>query len=146
MPRLSDFVSPEAIVVPLAGATATAVLRELSTALAHAAGQEPADVEARLRAREDLGSTALGDGIALPHARAAVERTFGAVGISPTGVEFAASDGKPVHVFVALLSPERGDQHLRALGTVGREFAENSLYPDLRAAKTPAEVHAILQR
>lgn len=130
-----------AAAVSLRGAEVDAVLVELAEALARAHGLTVEPVVASLRERERLGSTAIGEGIALPHGRGEVEHTVGALGISAVGVQWA---GARVHVVVALLSPLEGSEHVKALAKVGRLLGDPRLLAELRAAPDPARARALL--
>src|SRR5436305_15271081 len=106
MPR-PDFVVREASVPALTATTKEAVIREIVDSL-RATGYVPGDVaDDVVRAilkREQLGSTGIGRGIAIPHTKhASVDRLTGTVALSPAGVPFDSIDAEPVHVFVLLI-------------------------------------------
>lgn len=79
---------------------------------------------AALQVREELASTGIGDGLAIPHAKfAGVDRLIGAVAKFPSGVDFKALDGKPVHVVCLFASPaDRPSEHLRVLESISRRL------------------------
>jgi nitrogen PTS system EIIA component len=103
-------------------------------------------VEAALLAREQLGSTGLGGGFALPHAR--IEGLDGFLGLFvrlAKPVDFAAIDDKPVTlVFVLLIPSEGAVAHVAALAAISRRFRDAALVASLRAVKTPAEAYGFL--
>ncbi len=98
-------------------------------------------VQAVLR-REMSASTALADGVALPHGRLdTITRIISMIGIHPTGVEFGAPDGKPVQIFVLLLVPATvGCNHIHFLANISRRLLEGSIRRALLAATTTEQV------
>ena len=104
-----------------------------------------ADLDALL-AREQLGSTGLGSGVAIPHARLAGLRRIRAVFMRlETPVEFDSVDGQPVDLLFALLAPpEAGAEHLLALARVSRLLRQSELRKQLRQSQTPDTIHALL--
>jgi mannitol/fructose-specific phosphotransferase system IIA component (Ntr-type) len=108
-----------------------------------------ADREALLAAtleREDKGSTGIGEGIAIPHARTTgVGELTGALGISEQGIDFESSDEKLCHlVFLILAPPEESTRYLKALSAVACIAKDPDRIARLRSAASPAEVMAIL--
>jgi len=146
---MSDFVVREAIVPALASTTKEAVIREIVESL-RATGYVPADVsEDIVRAilkREQLGSTGIGRGIAIPHTKhPSVDRLTGTVALSQGGVAFDSIDGEPVYVFVLLVSPQdRPGDHLRALENVVRTMRDDGFVRALRQAASREEVWKLL--
>lgn len=107
----------------LRGARTEEVLDDLARRLAECGAVPSAPALARaLIAREALGSTAVGGGVAIPHAKVAgLERPLLAAGISPGGVDFAAADGEPVRLlFVIASPPDAPAEHLRLLAGISR--------------------------
>jgi len=148
--KLSDFVVREAILVDLQATGKEEAIREIVRSL-QAAGQvaEP-DVEGVIRAilgREELGSTGIGQGVAVPHTRhPTVQRLVGTVALSRRGVDFAALDGDPVDIFFLLISPpnQPGD-HLRALENISRHLKDERFVSFLRQAHDKAAVIELLE-
>ncbi|MGQ5525327.1 PTS sugar transporter subunit IIA [Chitinimonas sp. PSY-7] len=103
-------------------------------------------VAQRLADREKLGSTGLGKGVAIPHARIPGLRAPLALFIRPEHpIAFDAPDGKPVGELLLLLVPEHANQdHLQLLADAARLFCTRTFRATLRAAKTPREVHQLL--
>lgn len=122
-----DFVVPEAVLPDLNAGTKHDAIQQLVAGLARA-GAIPADWEAGIVAavlqREELGTTAIGRGVAVPHARhAAIPRVVATIGFSPAGIDFDALDRNPVHLLVLVLSPlDAAAQNLRALQQVVTEL------------------------
>ncbi len=98
--------------------------------------------------REDAQSTAIGHGVAIPHAKCSVvPRLLTAIGIAPTGVEFGAIDGEPVRIAFLVLSPDSVTaQHVRALASISRIAIRAGVPEQLIAAKTAREVLRIIKR
>lgn len=147
--RMSDFVVREAILPDLAGTTKEAVIREMVEGLRAAGyfkGGEPEDIVKAILKREQLGSTGIGRGVAIPHTKHnSVDRLVGSVGVSKTGVSFDSVDGEPVHVLVLLVSPQdRPGDHLRALENVARSMRDDGLVKALRHATSREAIWELL--
>jgi PTS system nitrogen regulatory IIA component len=142
--KLADFVPEDAIVLRLAAASAADAVRALAAVLARAHGLDAAQVETALLERERLGSTAIGHETAVPHGKLPVRDVAGALGLSETGIDFAAPDGAPVRIVVALVAPVQGGAHLRALACVGEAVADPLLRKRLLEARSAAEVRRLL--
>jgi mannitol/fructose-specific phosphotransferase system IIA component (Ntr-type) len=137
--RMSDFVVREAIVPELAATSKEGAIREMVESLRGAGyfkGGEPEDIVKAVLKRELLGSTGIGRGVAIPHAKhASVGRLIGTVALSRQGVGFDSLDGEPVHVLVLLVSPQdRSGDHLRALENVSRSLRDDGFVRSLRQA------------
>lgn len=137
--RMSDFVVREAIVPRLEQTTKEGIIREIVSSLrstGYFQGDESEVVVKAILKREQLGSTGIGRGIAIPHGKStAVDRLIGTVAVSPAGVNFDSIDGEPVHLFVLLISPQdRPGDHLRALESVVRTMKNDDYVKALRGA------------
>lgn len=146
--KISEFLSEESIIPNIQATEKAEVLRELS---AHLSSREPGissaeDVVAVLAAREDLGSTAVAEGLAIPHGTLpSVSRIVGCFGRSKKGIAFASKDGKPTHFFVVLIAPpECGGQHLKALAQISRIFRQDGVRERLLRASTATDLFRIL--
>ena len=148
--KLSDFVVREAIVVDLQAKGKEDAIREIVRSLSQAGRLPEADLESVSRAilgREELGSTGIGQGVAVPHTRhPTVNRLIGTVALSRSGVDFAALDGEPVDIFFLLISPpnQPGD-HLRALENISRHLKDERFVSFLRRAKSRENVVELLE-
>ena len=134
---LTDLLAPARIKVPLRGETKEAVLRELLAIALPGGDQATLDaVMAALRAREDVLSTGIGDGVAIPHAKTpAITELFIAAGVSAKPVDYDALDGEPADLFFMLLGPETAaSAHVKALGRISRVLRRPALRDALRAA------------
>lgn len=99
-----------------------------------------------LRKREEVGSTGIGGGIAIPHAKTAhLNKTIGLLAVSGCGVEFKALDGNPVNIFLLMVYPERsvGD-HLKALAKMARFLRDKFVQDSILRADSPDRVMQIL--
>ncbi|MFP4648431.1 MAG: PTS sugar transporter subunit IIA [Halorhodospira sp.] len=107
----------------------------------------PEEITHRLMAREQLGSTGLGHGVALPHARInGIERPIGALLRLEEGIDFQAFDKAPVDLLFALVVPEHfTDEHLQILATLAEMFSDSGLCEQLRRATSGEELHAVLR-
>ncbi len=132
--KFADFICPGAIRAALTADDKEGVIREMVEALLEA-GEIPQDqVESIVRAilnREELGSTGIGRGVAVPHTKhSSVDDLTGTVGVSKEGVDFNSLDGEKVYVFFLLISPpDRPGDHLRALENISRQPPERPLLP-----------------
>jgi mannitol/fructose-specific phosphotransferase system IIA component (Ntr-type) len=148
--KLSDFVVREAILVDLQATGKEEAIREIVRSLNHAGRLGEADLESVTKAilgREELGSTGIGQGVAVPHTRhLSVNRLIGTVALSRRGVDFAALDGEPVDIFFLLISPpnQPGD-HLRALENISRHLKDERFVSFLRQARTRENVVDLLE-
>ncbi|MBN1837029.1 MAG: PTS sugar transporter subunit IIA [Spirochaetales bacterium] len=120
---LLDLINTDVVKVPLQSQTKNAVIRELVETLRDAgkiAEVEP--VYDAVIARENMGSTGLENGIAVPHAKTrAVRKLTMALGVAPQGVDFQAIDGKPSRLFFLLLAPpDQSGPHIQALAEIAR--------------------------
>ena len=121
--KLNEILVREACVVDMKARTKKEALREPSEVLAGSVkGLDGAGLLDMLLEREKLGTTAMGDGIAIPHARIeALERLLASFGRSRQGVDFDSVDGKPTHLFFLLVAPGReGSAHLLTLARLSR--------------------------
>jgi nitrogen PTS system EIIA component len=129
--KISEFLLPEAVTSDLVSSGKLDVLSELGRLLASVCpNSNEDDIVAALVERERLATTGIGDGVAIPHAKSdRLTEIRGALGISRTGIPFDAVDGKPVHIFVALLAPQGvAGEHLKALARISKLVRE----PDFR--------------
>jgi len=140
--RLSEVLTPQAVIAEFQGRSKREVLRELVEVL-------PVNSEQALRAlweRERLGSTAIGQGVAIPHARLqGLNRPLASFGRSQQGVDFESMDGQPVHLIFCLLAPEDAPvAHLRVLARMARLLGDESLRRQLREASGEQELYRML--
>ena len=116
------------------------VIRELVELLVNAGSIKPKDVTRLIQIllkRESLGSTGIGQGVAIPHGKSdCVSRLVAAFGVSRTGVNFDSLDGEPVSLFFLLVAPEdSAGPHLKALARISRLLKDRHFRDSLRAAR-----------
>jgi fructose-specific phosphotransferase system IIA component len=147
--KFADFVSREAVRADLTADDKESVIREMTQALLDAGKVSPAEYEGIIKAilkREELGSTGIGRGVAVPHTKhASVDRLIGTVGVSAEGVDFDSLDGEKVNLFFLLISPpDRPGDHLRALENVSRQLRDETFCKFLKQAKNAEEILQLL--
>jgi PTS system nitrogen regulatory IIA component len=134
----ADLLSPERVVLLHSASSKKRVLEGLSAQLASAIPNlSEIEIFNSLIARERLGSTGLGNGVAIPHARmAGVEDAIGAVMKLEQGVDYDALDQRPVDLLFALLVPENAtEKHLELLSLLAEVFSDATSLAKLRAAQ-----------
>jgi PTS system nitrogen regulatory IIA component len=138
--KIMDFLSKKAIVPEIKSTKKEDVIKELVDALINAGEVEKRHrnklIEA-LMSREELGSTAIGQGVGIPHAKSEhVNKLVAAFGLSSRGVDFDSLDGEPVYIVFLLLAPqESAGPHLKALAGISRLLKDKYLRDNLRACK-----------
>lgn len=149
--KLVDFMSRKAIITELKSSGKRSVISELVQVLKKTHSLEKFQVQEttdRIMERETkIGSTGLGGGVAVPHAKLpGVKSVFGAFGRSTRGISFNAIDGEPVHLVFLILSPAEGsDVHLKALQKVMTAIKRGNTCRFLKAAKTAKEIEDIFK-
>jgi|SRR5215469_183407 len=148
--KFADFVSREAIRAEITADDKEGVIREMVQALLAAnkipQGEYESIVKAILK-REELGSTGIGRGVAVPHTKhPSIERLVGTVAVSSEGVDFDSLDGERVHLFFLLISPpDRPGDHLRALENVSRQLRDETFCKFLKQAKNTEDIVQLLE-
>ncbi len=137
------------VIIPSFDATSRKqAIHALSEALAAATGIGARQIEDAVMERERLGSTGVGEGVAIPHARLeGVDQPVGGYMRLVQGVDFEAIDERPCDLVFMLLAPQSaGADHLRALAQVSRTFRQSAVRDALREARTEEAVRAIVCR
>ncbi|MDC7231766.1 MAG: PTS sugar transporter subunit IIA [Spirochaetales bacterium] len=143
-----DLVTEDCIKVPLESTRKNDLLHEMIDLLKEAGKiSDPDAIYQVVRAREDQGSTGLGEGIAIPHAKTdAVTDITLAIGISPQGIDFESLDGEDAKVFFMILAPpDKSGLHIEALSEVARLTRSAAFMRTLIHSETPAEVVELFQ-
>jgi PTS system fructose-specific IIA component/PTS system nitrogen regulatory IIA component len=148
--KFADFIVPEAIRAELAASDKEGVIREMVQALTDAGKIEKDEFESIVKAilkREELGSTGIGRGVAVPHTKhPSVDRLAGNVAVSREGVDFDSLDGEKVHLFFLLISPpDRPGDHLRALENISRQLRDDTFCRFLKQSKTVEDIRQLLE-
>ncbi len=143
---ISDFLAPSHVQIDLRVSDKTQLIRELARRAAPAAGLGVDTIVAALMQREALGSTGLGGGLAIPHARfAELKQPFGLLARLRKAIAFDAIDGQPVDViFVLLLPREQTSQQLNELASVARALRDPATIRKVRSATQGAEIYSAL--
>ena len=144
--HLGDLISPEAVLRSLKPKSKKQLLEELSARSARISGLPERDIFDVLWQREQLGSTGLGQGVAIPHGKlGGLKQIVGLFAQLSEPVEFDAVDGEPVDIVFLLLAPEgAGADHLKALARISRLLRERGSVEKLRASKDAAALYAVL--
>jgi PTS system fructose-specific IIA component/PTS system nitrogen regulatory IIA component len=148
--KFADFIEPGAIKSELESRDKETVIKELVGTLVAAGGiradEQKSIVDAVMK-REELGSTGIGRGVAVPHTKhPSVTRLIGTVGISRDGVDFNSLDGEKVQIFFLLVSPpDRPGDHLRALETISRQLRDDTFCRFLKQSKTVDDIKTLLE-
>src|SRR5689334_17013376 len=148
--KFSDFVVAPAIRADIAADDKPGVIQELVASLAQAGAIRQEDVTgivAAIMKREELGSTGIGRGVAVPHTKhPSVSKLVGTVGVSPEGVDFNSLDGDKVHLLFLLVSPpDRPGDHLRALENISRQLRDETFCRFLKQARAPHDIQQLLE-
>ncbi|RIK76203.1 MAG: PTS fructose transporter subunit IIA [Planctomycetota bacterium] len=148
--KFADFMSTEAIIPEIAADEKEGVIREMVEAL-HGAGRIDAEnldsIIAAIMKREELGSTGIGRGVAVPHTKhPSVGQLVGAVGVSRDGIDFNSLDGEKVNlVFLLVSPPDRPGDHLRALENISRQLRDDTFCRFLKQSKTAEDIVQLLE-
>ena len=146
--KIMEFLNKKAVTANLKAQDKEGVIRELVDILAKAEdikGKE--ELVKTLLVRESLGSTGIGQGIGIPHAKSeGVKNLVAAFGLSQKGVNFDSLDGEPAHIFFLLIAPEESaGPHLKALARISRMLKDKYFREMLRKAKDDKEIVRIIQ-
>ncbi len=147
--KFADFIEKGAIKAELESSAKETVIQELIAALVSAGGikedEQKSIVDAVMK-REELGSTGIGRGVAVPHTKhPSVDRLIGTIGVSREGVDFNSLDGENVEAFFLLVSPpDRPGDHLRALESISRHLRDDTFCRFLKQAKTVEDITQLL--
>jgi nitrogen PTS system EIIA component len=144
--KIANLLSPTDVMIDVRASQKGPLLHELAAVAAASLGLSADQVTSYLLKREELGSTGIGQGIAIPHARLPeLKRPYGLLAKLKQGIEFDAIDGKAVDVLFVLLLPAAVENDaLAALALVARTLRSPDTLARLRAAKNPAELHAAM--
>lgn len=148
--KLTEFVVAEAVIPDLKAASKEEAVRAMVGAL-KASGRVEAEHEeniiAAIMKREDLGSTGIGRGVAVPHTKhSTVDTLIATVAVSREGLNFASLDGGDVYILFLLVSPpDRPGDHLRGLETITRHLKNDDFCKFLRQSQTAEHIMDLLR-
>lgn len=146
--KIMDFLNKKSIIASLKATDKEGVIRELVDALAEAEDiRNREELVKALIIRESLGSTGIGQGIGIPHAKSSnVKNLVAAYGLSQKGVNFDSLDGEPVHIIFLLIAPEESaGPHLKALARISRMLKDKYFRELLKKARDVKEILHIIQ-
>ncbi|MQA90779.1 MAG: PTS sugar transporter subunit IIA [Gemmatimonas sp.] len=145
--QLTELLSPDRIKIPLAATTKDEILAELVEVVAqNSSVRDEGEVLRAVREREEVLSTGIGGGVAIPHGKTpGIPYLALVAGVKPGGLDFEALDGKPVKLFFLLVGPESAaGQHVKALSRISRLLRRDSFRIRLMDATTPADFYSII--
>lgn len=146
--KITDFLREDAVIIGMQSTRKRDSLKELLKALETAGRiRDHEKILTALMERENLGSTGIGQGIAVPHTKSdQVEELIGALGISSAGVEFDSLDGESVSIIFLVLAPAKATgMHLKALAKIARLLKDRVFRNSLKNAQTAAQAVAIIR-
>jgi PTS system nitrogen regulatory IIA component len=149
--KIMAFLEKKAISIDLKSTAKKDVIEELLDLLIKAGTVKPKDKQKLLDdlfSREELGSTGIGQGIGIPHAKSdSIGELVGSFGISKKGVGFDSLDGEQVYIFFLLLAPkDSAGPHLKALARISRLLKDKYVREELKQAKTAEDVLRLMKR
>ena len=144
--NIADLLAPDAVIPALKAQNKKQLLQELSVRAHGLTRISERRIFETLVERERLGTTGVGQGIAIPHGRMAEAKAIsGIFARLENGIDYEAVDSQPVDLVFMLLAPENaGADHLKALARVSRLLRQSDLREQLRKARTADAIHALL--
>jgi nitrogen PTS system EIIA component len=148
--KLCDFVVRDAILPELQSPTKEAAIASMVASLCAAGSiqtQDEQSIVAAIMKREELGSTGIGNGVAVPHTKhPSVDKLIATVALAQEGVDFASLDGEAVHILILLISPpDRPGDHLRGLENISRHLRNQNFCKFLIQSKSKEAVWDLLK-
>lgn len=145
---LSDLLGKDAVVAGLKARSKKQAIQELAAKAAQLTGLSEREIFDTLLQRERLGSTGVGNGIAIPHGKLTrLDHLVGLFAKLDKPIDFDALDDQPVDLVFLLLAPEgAGADHLKALARIARQLRDASVTDGLRASSDPEEIYALLTK
>jgi PTS system nitrogen regulatory IIA component len=146
--KIPDLLSPTDVMIDVRASSKPQLLQELAARSAGSLGLPVDRVARHLLKREELGSTGIGKGAAIPHARLPdLKRSYGLLAKLKQGIEFDAIDGQPVDILFVLLLPAAAEnEQIGALALVARTLRSAENLARLRGARNAAELYAAIAR
>jgi PTS system nitrogen regulatory IIA component len=146
--KISEFLGADAIITELSAKDKPGILKELAGPLARNMPVPSEKIYAMLAEREEIGTTGIGEGVAIPHGKlAGVPRLTASFGVAHSGVDFQAIDGKPTYLFFALIAPENSAGiHLKALARISRLFKSPAFRESILKADGAGAIYQLISR
>lgn len=143
---LTDLIGREDIFVPFKASCKKQVLQDLASIAAEKTGISEREIFQTLLEREKLGSTGVGNGIAIPHGKLSkLDKITGFVAFLENPIDFDAMDDQPVDIVFLLLAPDMaGADHLKALSRIARVLREPDMLEKLRNSGDAETIHELL--
>ncbi len=144
--KISEFLSPDETLINIRASDKEKLLAELARKLASKVKLSEHEILSGLLKREELGSTGMGNGVAIPHARfQAIKKPFGIIVRLKQPIDFEAIDGQPVDIVFVLLLPSSAErEQLGALACVARKLRAADDLAQLRRAKNASNLYEVL--
>jgi nitrogen PTS system EIIA component len=145
--KITDFLTPDRVIADLTEKEKSAVLKEMAGQLAGCeSGLDATQILKVLQDREKISTTAIGEGVAIPHGKLPnVQKVSALFARSLQGVDFASLDGEPTYLFFTLIAPQdAAADHLKALARISRLLKDPDLRRRLLAAATNQELYNII--
>jgi len=146
--RLTELLNAQSVTTRLRARSKREAIAELVGLLESGHGIDSrGEILDRVLRREDMMSTGIGNGVAIPHGKARlVDRMVAACGVAPEGIEFKSVDGEPAFLFILLVAPESGGAlHVKVLANISRLLKEESVRQILRECSGPDAFLAALK-
>jgi nitrogen PTS system EIIA component len=145
--KIVEFLRADAVVANLSGQSVQVVLEELCRPLASPHRVDAQRLVATLLDREKLGSTGIGEGVAIPHGKVpGLPGLMASFGRSVQGIDFRAIDGRPTHLFFTLFAPENSaGAHLKALARISRIFKNATFRESILRAQSAEEIYRLIE-
>lgn len=144
--RISQLLNKESIIVNLKARNKKEVIDELALSISNTTKISADEIAKVLMERENLGSTGIGGGIAIPHGKLGlVDSIIVGFGISKQGIDYEALDNKPVHIFFLLLTSENSTGgHLKVLAQISKLLKIDNFKKQLTAAESAEDIYDII--
>lgn len=148
--KIVDFLNEKAVSSDLKAQDKNSIIRELTDLLVKSGDIKPKDKDAVVKVllnREALGSTGIGQGVAIPHGKSELaSELIGAFGISKRGIKFDSLDGEPAYIFFLLLAPiESSGPHLKALARISKLLKDKFFRDSLKNAENEKTLYKIIK-
>jgi len=144
--KISDILKPVGVIPDIQATTKKDILAELARPIASENGLDLDNIVDILLNREKLGSTGIGEGVAIPHGKiGGLDNISASIGISHKGLKFDALDGKPCHIFFLLVAPSNSiSGHLKALARASMLLKNPSLRKALMDSVSASDLHQVI--